>query len=90
MNCKPGDLAILVRARRKSLQPLVGQIHRCHEVTHPPGCEPHWRFDPPLRLPSGEKVAWGDSSLRPIRDQPGEDETLQWAPVPGQKVEVPA
>lgn len=32
----------------------------------------------------------GDIRLRPIRNQPGEDETLQWAPVPGSEFKVVA
>ena len=30
----------------------------------------------------GEEVHCADRNLRPLRDGPGEDETLQWCPLP--------
>jgi hypothetical protein len=35
-----------------------------------------------VRVPVGDFVEIPDSALQPIRDQPGTDETLIWAPVP--------
>lgn len=78
MNCKPGDLAVYVGSCRQS----YGMIVR---VLRPyPWPEPAWYVDPPLvKVESGGfEGAARDCALRPIRDQPGEDETLTWAGKP--------
>ncbi len=60
MNCKPGDLAIIIRGRH-------------------PGSKTGLHLGPSgLSAVHGVPDAW----MRPIRDQPGADETLEWAPVP--------
>ena len=87
MNCKQGDLAVVVR----SLAGNDGVIVRCIQLM-PAGTDdlsvflgPVWKIDKPL------VSNWGDSSpfindinLRPIRDNDGEDETLTWAGKPEQ------
>ena len=91
MNCKPGDLAILVRSDSGN----AGKIVRCVRLHPNTGLDadgrslgrvslhPRWVIDPPL--PNG---AWGliftapDVYLRPIRDSDGTDETLLWAGKP--------
>lgn len=81
MNCKPGDLAIVIDSG--AYPETLGMIIRVTKV-----CPIHkdcWETDPPYfvagyRLPA----AFNDCCLRPIRD-PGEDatdETLLWLPVP--------
>lgn len=80
MNCKQGDLAVLVHSvSGRSL----GMIFTCVERYDGPwrygGDAPGWRLDRPL---------WhgfpytGDKNLRPLRDNPGADETLTWAGKP--------
>lgn len=88
MNCKKGDLAIVV----KSVCGNEGKIVTCLELIDdlqwmkgdlPDGVEPGWIIDTELIAFDGSKSNLAkDSALRPIRDQPGEDETLTWAPVP--------
>lgn len=78
MNCKPGDLAIVIRD--------CDGHHQGKIVTVVDGaCRPsHWLTDPKLIDPSGLLVEAHDSDLRPIRD-PGDDavdETLLWLPLP--------
>lgn len=88
MNCKQGDLAIIV----KSLSGNEGKIVTC--VKFLPNftglsfdglvtCDA-WEVD--RELPTRDKKRktrfFKDSNLRPIRDNPGADETLTWLPVP--------
>lgn len=76
MNCKPGDLAIIVR----SLAGNEGKIVRCLEgvwsiETMPWGDRASfmWRTDTVLKSWSGSFDCWiADRQLRPIRD-PGDD-----------------
>jgi hypothetical protein len=96
MNCKPGDLAVIVRG---SLN-----LGRFVEVLAPLGVEPEWggyvwnigtskgqfcwlvrSAGEPLSTVAGVsfvELPIADSALRPIRDQPGADETLTWKDVP--------
>lgn len=83
MNCKPGDLALVVRPSKTDNPPHIGalvEIDRHCDVF--PGC---WRLNPPvIDLRDGREVSVPDDALRPIRD-PGDDakdETLSWLPVP--------
>lgn len=94
MNCKPGDLAIVVR----SICGNEGKVVRCIRLDDrvssepsrmPDGTivapEPAWVIDRPLSDWEGEMSSYcWDSQLRPIRN-PGDDaqdETLAWKPVP--------
>ena len=91
LNCKVGDLAIVVR----SVIGNTGKIVRCLRL-HPAMCDVNgdrdqqtWEIDQAIGiLENGEKCAlFSDRNLRPIRDQPGEDETLTWVGLPaGHKV----
>lgn len=40
-------------------------------------------FGTPTKTASSSRAIAMDASLRPIRDSKGDDETLEWAPVPG-------
>lgn len=78
MNCKPGDLAVVIRCLRPANLGRVLRVVRPHE------------FFPDAWVVEGQ--AGGDcaldSWLRPIRD-PGDDavdETLHWLPVPVKEV----
>jgi hypothetical protein len=105
MNCKPGDLAVVVRSKAPWLLGRVVTCVRLHDSqTHdldgvPVGgaTGPRWVIDPPLdtrmRLSGRHLLLYtlADKSLRPLRN-PGDDaqdETLSWKPVP-QSDEVPA
>lgn len=90
MNCKQGDLAIVLPGIHPKHAHKVGTLVRCEapkydEIRSLPG----WIVDPPLGedfwdgfLITGSWVL--DKRLKPIRD-PGDDardETLEWLPVP--------
>jgi hypothetical protein len=85
MNCKPGDLAVVVSTLgypilNRCLGAVV-KVVRVSEVRRPFG--PMWDVE----HHDMERVA--DACLRPIRD-PGEDakdETLQWKEVPTKQKE---
>lgn len=99
MNCKPGDLAVMVRSKANNEGRIV-------EIVSPLGHEP---FFDGARWGIGAGFCWlvrsasgpvrsvrrglhlefpcPDAWLRPIRDNDGEDESLTWAP---RKEGVPA
>lgn len=102
MRCKEGDLAFINRGVGQSKYGTVKEFlgvfsapfeYRGTLWEHSSG-EPLWAFElnRPLRHPETKKfykiIPCADTSLTPIRDQPGEDETLQWAPVPKSKVQI--
>lgn len=90
MNCKQGDLAIIV----KSYAGNEGKVVRCVEylgevlwacsVTGLDKAEPTWRVDSLLPGPDGEQAVAkiADCQLRPLRPNRGDDETLSWAGKP--------
>ena len=96
MNCKPGEMAIVVKARNRPN--LLGRIVLCvrlhnserfdadgvafHLGSMTPG--PRWLIDPPIE----DLMTVADASLRPIRDQPGEDEILRIAGLPNKQPEA--
>lgn len=84
MNCKPGDLAVVVKSESGS----EGRLVRCLRfVGKVPGWtgDDRWAIDQVLRSNLGGKSqSVRDSRIRPIRD-PGDDaqdETLSWLPAP--------
>lgn len=90
MNCKPGDLAIIVR----SVAGNEGKIVRCIKyagkirwlvIGGGEEFKESWEVDSLIRSIDGTRTNLiKDDQLRPISD-PGEDaqdETLQWLPVP--------
>ena len=84
LNCKTSDLAIYVG---KISPKDVGAIVCCvkflgDQPIHGGGFGPMWEVYPPLRHSPAISHWIVDSVLRPLRDNPGQDETLQWAPVP--------
>lgn len=83
MNCRPGDIAIIVRSD------FVENIGKLVEVERL-----HWSGEWVVvalssmrsnRGPTkaGEKGLCLDSTMRPIRDQEGQDEILEYAGYPG-------
>lgn len=83
MNCKTGDLAILVRVLKPKNSWLIGRLLIVGAPSY--YYEKSWAIDPPLLDPvSGREFHIKDEHLRPIRN-PGHDaadETLSWLPVP--------
>ena len=88
MNCKEGDLAIVVKSHCNSEGLIVTCLRRAT------GGEldaagfyytEAWvtdRFGPVVG--GGVSNYWTDASLRPIRNDPGADETLSWCDVPSE------
>jgi hypothetical protein len=87
MNCKPGDLAVIVRGTY-----AVGRIVTCvryagrrtfkqrHRLSEPADS---WQIDPPVPGWRGALVNHvRDADMRPIRDNVGEDEILRIAGKP--------
>jgi hypothetical protein len=86
MNCRPGDLAVIVRPVGRLhfvTDHLLGKIVRVTKLFGPESDpDPYWLYEgEPLPLPHGHiAIAIADKALRPLRD-PGEDakdETLTW------------
>ena len=83
MNCKPGDLVIVVgEPDDPNWSGLILRTVRLCEVVE--DSAPHWICEPDryIHPVTGRLVAWRDSMLRPIRDSDREDETLTWAGKP--------
>jgi len=77
MNCRPGDLAVVVKTRPGG-EAYLGRI--CRVLTLAERSPDLWRVE---YRGEGDWYAL-DENLRPIRD-PGDDatdETLDWLPVP--------
>lgn len=75
MNCKPNDLAVCVNSHE--YPELIGRIYR---VVKP--LDGGWLTDPPQFVPGYVLPAvFHDSTLRPLRDSDGQDETLTWQPL---------
>lgn len=90
MNCKEGDLAVVIRNDYGEAGKIVTCIRLAgqndlvqHNVRDP--AEPVWVIDFHLKNSRSRAPLARDCSLRPIRDQTGEDESLVWKDVP-QKV----
>lgn len=82
MNCRPGDLAVIVRADGMTGDKLIGRIVR---VTTLRDTGKHWNYEgPAISTVWGPVIGLADDALRPIRD-PGDDavdETLLRLPAP--------
>lgn len=77
MNCKPGDLAVVVGAFNNTK--FIGCIVRCKKsFFNVKRGEYGWQVDRNL----GGYVGIADKHLKPIRDNDGEDESLTWAGKP--------
>lgn len=93
LRCKPGDLAFITFSDESSnigaLVEVVSFVSNQSEWFQYFGEE--WEIKPitPLRsqgrqgvITSLENAIYYDKYLRPIRDQPGQDESLTWTDVP--------
>ena len=84
LNCKQGDLAILVRSYAGN----EGAIVRCLELAEPdfdcpPDCGPRWMVDREFMTSWGDRTrTLPDANLRPLRDSDGDDEMLRLVGAP--------
>lgn len=86
MNCKPGDLAVIVASKQDEW--ALGRIVRVVTLDEPKV----WRMEEPFWHPNGiwRFTRIEDCCLRPIRD-PGDDavdETLLRLPAPSKEKEL--
>lgn len=98
MNCKPGDLAVIVKSRAgnegRFVEVVNGDVERLPGDLGMASFGPLWRVRSYGSIRSSwgwlhEEFAFPDAWLRPIRN-PGEDakdETLQWKEVPAKQKE---
>lgn len=77
MNCKPGDLAIVLRANETPEH--VGKILTVVRLHNGDWPEPHWLTEPEFLHSCGNPLVFADSDLRPLRPDEGEDEILRIA-----------
>lgn len=89
MNCKPGDLAIVVNDIEYPQN--NGALLRVVSRLRPSDRHPfEWRCEPLSTFHFGERVCYPghgvcvyrDIELKPLRDGDGQDETLAWAGLP--------
>lgn len=90
MNCKPGDLAIVIRATRQENIGCVVEVVRAYYVDRKFGHV--WWTKAPRPGPTNAGIDTAeagvpDAWLRPIRDpvDDAKDETLQWLPSPSRE-----
>lgn len=92
MNCKPGDLAVIVMCPRGT-EHLRGRVLRLTApmaMPQAPGVSVDttvaWGYEGPLmHAACGLAIRWvNDCCVRPIRDNGGDDETLAWASKPNE------
>lgn len=91
MNCKPGDLAMVINSTAGNDGKIVSVIAPLgRHLTRGPngiiGTLFWWKISPPLEDWSGtvgDDIA--DFQLRPIRDQPGTDEIIRIAGKPNKE-----
>jgi hypothetical protein len=83
MNCKPGDLAVVIRARHDGDVALLGAIVKLTSFGGYEGGDAFWHYEGTLYDSGRWPVKLiADRALRPIRPDDGEDETLTWAGKP--------
>ena len=83
LNCKPGDLAMVVRVTHKEAEWILGRVVRCVRL-EVLGGRAGWMLEEGVTHPE-TVFEWhwiADDCLRPIRDQDGEDEMLRIAGLP--------
>ena len=80
MNCVKGDLAVIVNTIPRFSR-FIGRLVTVVELNN---FRPDYfglQWDTDLKE-NGSTVVVADRHLRPIRDNPGQDETLTWRDVP--------
>lgn len=85
LNCKPGDLAVIVRTNSAKAN-YIGRVIRVTTLsTHHFQAGPAWNFEgAPLQSLDGSKAieVANDCCLRPLRDSHGQDEVLKLIGLP--------
>ena len=79
MNCKQGDLAIIVKIKNGSpdgAEKHLGKIVKCIESYYDDNFL-IWETDPVLLDTDGDELDFEDDELKPIRDTDKEDEMLR-------------
>ena len=79
MRCKKGDLAVVVKTHAY-FDAYLGRIFKCDKRGLSSALREGWKT--PWIHADGREIIAPDICVRPIRDNPGQDETLDWAPVP--------
>ena len=88
MNCKPGDLAIIVRSIAGNEGKIVRLLRLHTGSSNYFFGGPRWVIDAPVTDCWGFPInSLADACLRPIRDQEGDDETFSWAGKPTELVD---
>lgn len=86
MNCKQGDLAVHIGGRSGINSKNLGKVMTCIEFKGKVpgwGGEDIWLVNADIVLTDGGVASYSrDRYLRPLRNNLGQDETLNWAPVP--------
>lgn len=88
MNCKPGDMAVIVGGRdfQDDCKHHIGKVVRVERMVSGivfGELMIGWKAEPILtETTTGGEVYWVDHHLRPIRDNDGEDEMLRIAGKP--------
>lgn len=89
LNCRKGDLARIVDHKETRALGVVDAFVKIGAPGHVRSGRAAWQLDPPLQLKHGmmaghplEVIA--DALVRPLRDNPGEDEMLRIAGKPGE------
>lgn len=80
MNCRPGDLVILLRCNNPYLKKYIGSIRTVKKACTVHDCS--WDLEPAVHDDFGYEASWHDDDMRPIRGQDGEDEMLRIAGYP--------
>jgi hypothetical protein len=73
MNCKPGDLAIVVRTKTVAHRWLIGRIVRVVRLD----ADNFWELEQPIPLSNVDLYAIADDNLRPIRPHGVTDEEVR-------------
>lgn len=90
LRCRPGDIAVIVGGITSNIGRMVRVLKAC-DALHWAMCHADWEVElmqtTTTTGPLGEQDSMpgmvcvcADSILRPIRGEPGKDETLTWAP----------
>ncbi len=79
MRCRVGDLAVVTEIEDAGTR-FLGQILTVTRLSN--NYPDAWQTEPRLYAPNGRIYDIADGCLRPIRDQPGQDETLTWKALP--------
>ena len=87
MNCKKGDLAVVVRSKFGNLGRIVQCLRLATKEDHEAynvffDNDPTWILDVPVNCSFSTAPLITDKQLRPLRDSNGEDEMLRIAGKP--------